>query len=475
MQAVLSLLCGQTAKKRWLVVFDNADDLPWDIDALVPKSHNGTVMIISRSAEVPQLLGWDIATVKVDKMEAKEATALILGGVDRLITRNNPCRQLVEEIANCLHRNPLASDLAAARIEVDLENGEDLAAALRRYLWDYRYFYKRLLLDPDFADAGEHTKAVRTACAVSLASLREIYDGNSDSFPIELLAFMTFLDREGIQDELCRLGSLSLDQACNRLQAEAPKWMQRLFGRGKDGDWDDTAYRATTRVLWRYRLVTPVGKPWRGTTMHSAVRRQVSNSMVSPDHWYPYVVFMASACAQSEKEANSAHFRRHLISHLPPNNELPGLDAVLDFRGLRWLWSTIARVLSEAHKWIAAEELVTWEIEASSRLSGENHLDTIIAMANLATLYWSQGRWDEAELLDIEVLSASLKVLGEDHPDTITAMDSLAATYKALGRPQEAKALLLKVLKYNIKELGVEHCNTKTAMSNLAAAYCHLR
>jgi tetratricopeptide (TPR) repeat protein len=460
-QAVLSLLRDQAAMKSWLVVFDNADDLPWDLDALVPKGHNGTVVIISRNAEIQQLFNRD--------------TALVLGGVDRLIPRDSPCRQLIEDVANCLHRNALASDLAAARIEVDIEDGEDLAAALQRYLLDYRYFHKRLLLDRDFADAGEHTKAVRTACAVSLASLRELYDGSSNSFPIELLTFMTFLDRGGIQDELCRLGSLSLDQACNRLQAEASEWMQRLFGRGKDGDWDDTAYRATTRVLWRYRLVMPVGEPWRGSTMHSAVRRQVSKSMVSPDHWYLYVVFMASACAQSEKEANSAHFRRHLILHLPSNNELPGLDAVLDVRGLRWLWSTIARVLSEAHKWIAAEELVTWEIMASSRLSGENHLDTIVAMANLATLYWSQGRWDEAELLDIEVLSASLKVLGEDHPDTITAMDSLAATYKGLGRPQEAKALLLKVLKYNIKELGVEHCNTKTAMSNLAAAYCHLR
>lgn len=473
-QAVLSLLRGQAGMKKWLVVIDNADDLPWDIDALVPKSHNGTVIIISRNAEIPQLLSWDIATVKVDTMEAEEATALILGGVDGLMSRDHPCRQLVEEVANCLHWNALASDLAAARIEVDLENGEDLAAALTRYLLDYRYFHKRLLLDWDFADAGEHTKAVRTACAVSLASLREIYDGRSNSFPIELLTFMTFLDRGGIQDELCRLGSLSLHEACNRLQVRASEWVQRLFGRGKDGDWDDTAYRATTRVLWRYRLVTPVGEPWRGSTIHSAIRRQVSKSMVSPDYWDSYIVFMASACAQSEKEADSAHFRRHLILHLPSNDELPGLDAVSDVRGLRWLWSTIARVLSKAHKWRAAEELVTWEIVASSRLSGENHLDTIIAMANLATLYCSQGRWAEAEVLDIEVLSTSLTVLGEEHPDTITAMDSLAATYKSLGRPQEAKALLLKVLKYSIKELGVEHCNTKTAMSNFAAAYCHL-
>lgn len=383
--------------------------------------------------------------------------------------------RFIEEIANCLHCNALASDLAAARIKADLENGEDLAAALERYLLDYRYFYKRLLLDRDFADAGEHTKAIRTACAVSLASLREICDARSNSFPIELLTFMTFLDQGGIQDELCRLSSLSLDEACKRLHFGAPEWMQGLFGRDRDSNWDDTAYRTTTEVLWRYRLITPVGEPWKGFTMHSAVRRQASKSLASPDFWESYIVFMASACAQSEKEVNSAHFRRHLILHLPSNDKLPGLDAVLDIRGLRWLWSTIARVLSEAHKWSAAEELGIWVIEASSRLSGKNHLDTIIAMANLATLYYSQGRWTDAKLLDIEVLSASSTVLGEEHSDTITAMDSLAATYKSLGRPQEAKSLLIKILKCNIKKWGFEHYDTKTAMSNLLAEYWHSR
>ena len=473
--AVLSLLCGQAGMRNWLLVIDNADDLPWDINALVPRSHSGTVIIISRNAEISQLLDWDVATVKVDTMEAEEATALVLGGADGLMSQDNICRQLVEEVVKRLHWNALASDLAAARIEVDLETGGDLPAALQRYLLDYRYFHNRLLLDQDFVDAGEHIKAIRTACAVSLASIIEIYDGGSNSFPIELLTFMTFLDRGGIQDELCRLGSLSLDEACNRLHVRASEWVQRLFGRNKDGDWDDTAYRATTRVLWRYRLVTPVGEPWGGTTIHSAVRRQVSKSMASPDYWDSYLLLMASACAQSEKEADSAHFRRHLMLHLPSNDELPGSKAVSDVRGLRWLWSTIARVLSKAHKWKAAEELGAWEIVASLRLSGKNHLDTIIAMANLATLYFSQGRWTEAEVLDIEVLSASLTVLGEEHSDTITAMDSLAATCRGLGRLQEAKALLLKVLKYNIKKWGDEHSHTKTAMSNLAAAYWHSR
>lgn len=129
---------------------------------------------------VPDHVGWAHA-VAVTGPEGTGKSQLVL--------------RFIEEIGKCLHWNALASDLAAARIKVDLENGEDLAAALERYLLDYRYFHKRLLLDRDFANAGEHTKTIRTACAVSLASLTEIYDARSNSLPIELLIFMTFLDQ----------------------------------------------------------------------------------------------------------------------------------------------------------------------------------------------------------------------------------------------------------------------------------------
>jgi len=42
---------------------------------------------------------------------------------------------LVEEITECLDRLALAIDLAGARVQVDVENGDDLATALCQYTY----------------------------------------------------------------------------------------------------------------------------------------------------------------------------------------------------------------------------------------------------------------------------------------------------------------------------------------------------
>lgn len=409
--------------------------------------------------------------VKVNTTRVEEIIDIILNGVANPTIRDGHYCQLVEEVADCLHWNALAMKLAAVRIEVDVDHGDGLDAALRRYLPDYRYNYERLLLDLDFVNADENVRAVRTASAVSLSSLKQRYDRGQDSFPMELLSFMTFFNPAGTQDELWRLGSLALDEACNRTRVEAPVWMRALFKKDRDGCWDDTAYRETIRVLRRYHLVTPVGEPWKGITMDGAVRQQVGMDMVDSQYWRLYVVFMTAACAQSEEEEDVAYFRQHLIMHLPPNDYLREFGAGPHARGLRWLWLAIARVLSKAHEWRAAEELVTWTIEESSTLVGENDPDTITVMANLATLYCNQGRWADAELLDAEVLHSRLVVLGEQHLDTIIAMEDLANTYENLGRSEEAKVLVLKALKSRFEAFDDKHPDMTAAINKFIATY----
>jgi len=51
----------------------------------------------------------------------------------------------------------------------------------------------------------------------------------------------------------------------------------------------------------------------------------------------------------------------------------------------------------------------------------------------------SQGRWKEAEELQVQVMKTSRKVLGEEHPDTQISIANLASTYRNQGRWKEAK------------------------------------
>ncbi|KDQ53980.1 hypothetical protein JAAARDRAFT_97348, partial [Jaapia argillacea MUCL 33604] len=62
-------------------------------------------------------------------------------------------------------------------------------------------------------------------------------------------------------------------------------------------------------------------------------------------------------------------------------------------------------------------------------------------MANLASTYWNQGRWKEAEGLDIAVMEATKRLLGEEHPNTLTSMANLASTYQNQGQWKEAEGL----------------------------------
>jgi hypothetical protein len=118
-----------------------------------------------------------------------------------------------------------------------------------------------------------YKKTVWTAWETSLASLREVENSQPDTYPVQLLSFVTLLDRANVQDELFRLASLGLKDACNRLDVEVPPWMQvLLLSRGEDNEWDDFSYRASMKLLLRYGLVRVVEEPWKGTTMHSLVQ-----------------------------------------------------------------------------------------------------------------------------------------------------------------------------------------------------------
>lgn len=56
-------------------------------------------------------------------------------------------------------------------------------------------------------------------------------------------------------------------------------------------------------------------------------------------------------------------------------------------------------------------------MEASKRVLGDEHPNTLTSIANLASTYWNQGGWKEAEELQVLVTEARKSVLGEGHPD----------------------------------------------------------
>ena len=58
-------------------------------------------------------------------------------------------------------------------------------------------------------------------------------------------------------------------------------------------------------------------------------------------------------------------------------------------------------------------------LEASVRLQGKEHPDTLTAMNNLARTLYAQGDLNGTRTLEEQVLEARARLLGKEHPDTL--------------------------------------------------------
>ena len=106
-------------------------------------------------------------------------------------------------------------------------------------------------------------------------------------------------------------------------------------------------------------------------------------------------------------------------------------------------------------------------LEVRRRTLGEEHPDTLTAMANLAESLWSLGDAEAARELQEQTLEARRRTLGEEHPQTLTAMANLALSLWALGDAEAARELLEKTLEVRRRAVGEEHPDTLSALHNL--------
>lgn len=63
-------------------------------------------------------------------------------------------------------------------------------------------------------------------------------------------------------------------------------------------------------------------------------------------------------------------------------------------------------------------------------------------MGCLASVYRHQERWEEAQKLGLQVLEIRKKVLGQNHLQTLAAMAELAILWRGQGRCEEAMDLM---------------------------------
>eukprot|EP00808_Paulinella_micropora_P027173 g8675.t1 len=115
-----------------------------------------------------------------------------------------------------------------------------------------------------------------------------------------------------------------------------------------------------------------------------------------------------------------------------------------------------------------AEEFFRRSLEASEKMLGLEHMQTLTSVSNLAGLLFDQGKLAEAEPLYRRALQAKEKTLGAEHPSTLSSVNNLGFLLYHQGKLAEAEPLYRRALQGQEKMLGAEHPHTLSTVNNLA-------
>ena len=381
-QAVLRWLQNRKeSDDEWLIVFDNADDVTWGLNKVLPKGRRGNVIITSQDNQSPRLFKGGCETLRVDTMEHLEARALLLRHLERDLDPALQHVQLIcDEIVERLGYLALAIDLAGAYIS----NDSNQEVALKQYLADYGKHRDELLRSDYFQGLSMSDKTVWTVWDTTLEKIEGKYPEVRSG-----LAFLAYFSHGIIQDELFRLvslGSSVFDREPGQRDRDCPDWLKQLIK--LDGqEWDSFYYRKLLEPLVRYSLVQRVDGEWPGVTIHGLVQWRAMEYEKDQSWSLWYLIFVTAACYQVSEEEARPQFRRHVIMHIPSVSESHLDDIGIDKETKLIVWNTISGVYYKEGRWKEAEELVVQVMETRKRVLGEEHPDTLSSMANLASTY----------------------------------------------------------------------------------------
>jgi hypothetical protein len=119
------------------------------------------------------------------------------------------------------------------------------------------------------------------------------------------------------------------------------------------------------------------------------------------------MVFVTLSCSLRWGPGQPYGFQRTLVTHVRANMEYfksEGNETVISY--MDDAYEKFGRLLREQGYSKEAETLEIEVLDERTKILGVEHLDTIIAMANLASTNGDLGKYTEAEKLEIQVLDA---------------------------------------------------------------------
>ncbi|KAH7060960.1 hypothetical protein BKA63DRAFT_528100 [Paraphoma chrysanthemicola] len=482
-QKLVQRKLSQESSGRWLLVFDNADDIDmWTeksdsaigfsrrIDQL-PKSKHGSILFTTRNLKAAiKLAGKNV--VSVDEMDDATARGLLKKSLldQDLLEDDKAAADLLLKLTHL----PLAIIQAATYI-----NENKITLAKYAGLLNDTERNKIELLSEEFEDEGRYEDSKNPVAMTWLISFEQIR--KRDPLAAEYLSFMACVDPKDIPQSLLpptqsakeavdAIGTLSaysfvskhktgqlLDlhrlvhlATRNWLQTEGslPQWTVKVLKRLDEVFPNDNH---TNRSLWRMHLP------------HARYALRIGLKSVESEK--TELLFKFGKCAYSDGRYVDAENAFAKLAQIR--------NSAFDAKHLSrsQIKGCLASTYRKQGKLKEAEALFMQIMEACKKKRGPDHPDTLICMANLASTYSKQDKLEEAEALGVHIMETFEKKFGADDPRTLTSMANLAVTYGKQGRWKDAEEMHVQVVETSKTKLGLNHPDTLNSMANLAFAF----
>lgn len=474
---------------RWLLIFDNMDDLAL-AEPFLPKAGPGHLIFTTRS----RAFGNVAQRLEILQMEPETGALLLLRRasiipLQALLSRAvREDRNLACGISRVLDGLPLALDQAGAYIK---ETPSTLA--------DYFHLYQQRredLLNMRGTDSQDYPASVATTWSLSFEKVTQANPATTD-----LLTLCAFLAPDAIPETIFTAGSPYLGDL---LAPVAANQNQFNFACGVALRYSLIARESSTETLTMHRLVqtilranTPVKKQdrWRlmpatfskrktiATRQEWKQRAVLAVNAASPkvqdveawpacDVWVPHALVCADWIEQEQfYQQESTDMLQQAGVYLDARARYPEAEAIL-----RRILTLYEQLFDSTHPYVAQ------------------------ALGNLGALLVHQGKYSAAEPLlkrVVDILEQQLKTQAKiklnnssqiyDNPqkygqkdahyrrwlviseqDVAVALDNLGTNYENLGQHSEAEALYRRAQKLIQQQPGSETTDAAQNLSNLA-------
>ena len=429
-------------QKKWLLIFDNADDLQLT-ETFIPTGGGGHILVTTRA----QATGTLATTVNIEKMDSDEG-ALFLLRRSKILASNEPIahasvadRSVAAEISGEMDGLPLALDQAGAYLE-------ETQCNLSQYLTSYHRRRTEMLNRRGGTD-NDHPDPVGTTWSLSFERIERMDDAAAD-----LLRAVAFLAADSIPEELLIRGASELGRNLKQLVNDPARINEPIA------------------VLLRYSLVKR--DPAKSTiTIHRLVQFAVRNSMDrrTERKWAERIV-KATSLAFPDDVTDVALWSE-CDRLLPHAMACSTLIETYDFRfdQASSLLNNVAHYLDLRALYPPAEPLYQRALRIRESELGPDHSLTTTTMNNLARLYRDMGKYDLAEDLYRQALAARERALGPLHPDTATSLNNLGRLLYVQGRYSDAKPYLNRALAIRKQKLPPDDREIAESLHNLANLY----